>query len=225
MELDELKERWAEQDRKLDRSIRLNLQLLRETCARRARFALWRLAAMLAAGALFMLAVIVSLGRFIALNWWMPRFVWPAVVLDLMAIAVLAALIAQIALAFSIDYGQPVAVIQKRLETLRKLRIRYIQWICLTGAMTWALIFVVLTKALRFDTHWIVINVAIGIAVPVLVIWVFRTFAPWMSPRFLKELAGYNLNAASGFMATLAEFAQDHSPQERSSMREYSPDE
>ena len=95
--------------------------------------------------------------------------------------------------------------------------------------MTWAPIFIVVMKAgaFVFDTHWIVINVAIGIAVPVLVIGSLagHIMAPWMSPRFLKELAGYNLNAASGFMATLAEFEQDYSPQERSSMREYSPDE
>jgi hypothetical protein len=70
-----------------------------------------------------------------------------------------------------------------------------------------------------------VINVAIGLAAPALAIWVFKKFAPRMSRRFLKELAGYNLNAAAGLMATLAEFEQDYSPQERSSIREYSPDE
>jgi hypothetical protein len=31
MELDELKEKWAEHDKKLDQSIRLNRQLMRET--------------------------------------------------------------------------------------------------------------------------------------------------------------------------------------------------
>jgi hypothetical protein len=52
MELDELKEKWAEHDRKLDQSIRLNQQLMRETYTRRAKFALWRLAAMLALGSI-----------------------------------------------------------------------------------------------------------------------------------------------------------------------------
>jgi hypothetical protein len=40
-----------------------------------------------------------------------------------------------------------------------------------------------------------------------------------------SDLAGYNLNAATDFLATLAEFEEDHSPQERSSIREYSPEE
>ena len=116
MELDELREKWVEHDRKLDQSLRLNRQLLREMYTRRAKFALWRLAAMLAAGSIFMLIVIVSLGRFIALHWSTPRVSLPAIVLDLSAIAALAALIAQIGLALTIDYNLPVAEIQKRLS-------------------------------------------------------------------------------------------------------------
>jgi hypothetical protein len=226
MELDELREKWVEHDRKLDVSIRLNRQLLREMYTRRAKFALWRLAAMLAAGSIFMLAVIVSLGRFIALNWSTPRFSLPAIVLDLAAIAVLVALIAQIGLAMTIDYNQPVAEIQKRLETLRRFRIRYTQAIILTTTLTWAPIFsVVVGGVLGLGIRWILINVAFGLAVPALVIWVFQKFAPRMSQKFLKELAGYNLKAASGFLTTLAEFEKDYSPQERSSIREYSPEE
>jgi len=231
MELDELREKWVEHDRKLDQSIRLNKQLLREIYTRRAKFALWRLTAMLAAGSIFMLAVIVSLGRFIAQNWSTPRFSLAAIVLDLAAIATLAALIAQIGLSMTIDYNQPVAEIQKRLETLRKFRIRYTQSIFLTMTLTWAPIFILVMKGGGLDVYrifgisWIVINVAIGLAVLVLGFWALRKFAPRMNQRFLRDLAGYNLNAASRFLATLAEFENDHSPQERSSIREYSPDE
>ena len=212
MELDELKEKWAEHDRKLDESIRLNRQLLRDMYTRRARFALWRLAAMLAAGALFMLAIIVSLGRFIAQNWSMPRIAWPAIVLDVLAIATLAALNAQIGLALNINYNQPIAVIQKRLETLRKFRIRYIQAIFLMATLTWVPIFIVLTRL--FDTAWVVANVAFGLLVLAIGVWVARRYGDRMSNsafgrRFLRELAGYNLNAASDFMTTLAEFEKD----------------
>jgi hypothetical protein len=226
MELDELRERWAEHDRKLDLSIRLNRQLMRETYTRRAKSALWRLSAMLAVGSIAMLPVIIFLGAFTAKNWPMLRFTIPAIVLDIAAIAALAALNAQIGMALSIDYTQPIAAIQKRLETLRKFRIRYTQAIILTATLTWAPIFsVVMGGVLGLGIRWILINVAFGLAVPALVIWVFQKFAPRMSQQFLKELAGYNLNAASGFLTTLAEFEKDYSPQERSSMREYSPEE
>jgi hypothetical protein len=232
MELDELKERWAEHDRKLDLSIRLNRQLMRETYTRRAKSALWRLAAMLAVGSIAMLPVIIFLGAFTAKNWPMLRFTIPAIVLDIAAIAALAALNAQIGMALTIDYSQPIAAIQKRLEMLRKFRIRYIQAIFVSSVLLWAPIFIVVMKTfLGADvyrlagTSWIVTNVAIGLAVLALGIWLFKKFEPRMSPQFLRDLAGYNLKAASGFMATLAEFEKDYSPQERSSMREYSPEE
>src|SRR5580658_5358187 len=236
MELDELKEKWAEHDRKLDLSIRLNRQLMRETYTKRAKWALWRLAAMLALGSIFMLVVIVFLGAFTAKNWAMPRFTIPAILLDIAAIATLAALNAQIGMALSIDYTQPIAAIQKRLETLRKFRIRYTQAIFVISFLLWAPMFIVFMKTFLgadvyrlFGTAWIVANVAFGLAVFALGICLTKIFGPRMSPRFLKDLAGYNLNAATRFMATLAEFEQDpsapYSAQERSSMREYSPEE
>jgi hypothetical protein len=73
-------------------------------------------------------------------------------------------------------------------------------------------------------------NAAFGFLVLGIGVWTARHFGDRMSnsafgQRFLRDLAGYNLNAAAGFLATLAEFEKDYSPQERSSMREYSPDE
>ena len=207
MELDELKEKWAEHDRKLDLSIRLNQRLIRDAYTRRAKFALWRLAAMLALGSIAMLPVIVFLGAFTAKNWAMPRFTIPAILLDIAAIAALAALNAQIGMALNIDYTQPIAAIQKRLEMLRKFRIRYIQAIILTSALLWAPMFIVVMKAFLgadvyrlFGTAWMVTNVAFGLAVLPLGIWLLKKFRPG---------AGYNLDAAAGFLATLAEFEDE----------------
>src|ERR1700685_2045801 len=185
MELDELKEKWAEHDRKLDLSIRLNQRLIRDAYTRRAKVALWRLAAMLALGSIAMLPVIVFLGAFTAKNWAMPRFTIPAILLDIAAIAALAALNAQIGMALNIDYTQPIAAIQKRLEMLRKFRIRYIQAIILTSALLWAPMFIVVMKAFLgadvyrlFGTAWMVTNVAFGLAVLPLGIWLLKKFRP-----------------------------------------------
>ena len=237
MELDELRTKWAEHDRKLNVSIRLSQQLLRETYGRRARFALWRLAGMQALGAILMFGIILGLSAFIATNWATPKFAIAGMVLDAAAIAALGAMIAQMGLALGIDYNQPVAVIQKRLETLRKFRIRYTQAIILTSTLLWAPIFIVAMKAfLGADvyrlagTTWIVVNVAIGFAILAIGYWLARHFGPRFTSttfgrQFLRDLAGYNLNAASRFLGTLEDFEQDHSSQERSNMREYSPEE
>jgi hypothetical protein len=159
-----------------------------------------------------MLMVIVWLGYFISQAWSSPRFAWPAVALDLMAISLLALLIAQVALSLTIDYNQPVGAIQKRLERLRKVRVRYVQGIFLFAVLAWMPLFILVMKVFlgvdvyrSFPTSWIVTNVAFGFAALAIGIWWSRKYGS----RFLRELAGYNLNAASGFLATLAEFEKE----------------
>ena len=212
MELDELKQKWAEHDRKLDTSIRLNRLLVREIFTRRARYALWRLAVLLGLGSIGMLAVIGWLGAFLYGHLATLRFVWPAAVLDAFAIAALAALIAQIALALQTDYGQPVAAIQKRLEKLRMVRVCYVQALLAASPLVWILGFIVAMKAAfgvdvyaTFDRGWLVSNVVFGVAFIPVAFWLARRYGR----RFEDQIAGYNLKAARDFIATLAEFESE----------------
>ncbi len=222
MELDALKEKWAEHDRKLDVSIRLNRQLLMAANMNRVRLPLRRLAFFVGLGALVGLIGPVILGQFIYQHWAEPRFVLPAVVLHVWVIANLAASIRQITMALLIDYDKPIAVIQKQLESLRVLRIRITQWALLTGQVVWWIPFLIV--ALKgfwdvdaykvFGTAFLLANLAAGLAIIPLAIWVSRKFGDRMgrSPvvqRLMRELAGYNLNAATGFLATISEFENE----------------
>ena len=212
MELDELRAKWAEHDRKLETTIMLNRQLLRENYTGRARTALRRLAALLSVGSISLLAVIVSLGAFIHNNLGMPRFVWSAVLLDVLAIAALGAVNFQIGLVLQVDYDQPVSTIQKRIEKLKRVRIRYVRGICVLSALTWFPMFVVVMKAFvgvdvyrTFDMNWIIWNVVFGLAVIPPGIWLVRKFGNRMS----DVIAGYNLSAASGFLKKLDQFERE----------------
>ena len=212
MELDELRAKWAEHDQKLETSIRLNRQLLRENYTGRARTALRRLAALLGLGSIPLLTVIASLGVFIHNNLGMPELVWSAVLLDVLAVAALIAVNFQIGLALHIDYDQPVAAIQKRIEKLKRARIRYVQGICVLSALTWFPMFVVVMKVFLginvyriFDMNWILWNVAIGLAVIPPGIWLVRKFGNRMS----DAIAGYNVSAASGFLKKLEQFERE----------------
>jgi flagellar biogenesis protein FliO len=58
------------------------------------------------------------------------------------------------------------------------------------------------------------VNVLFGLAIIPMAIWVSRKFGDRMgrSPiiqRLMRELAGYNLNAATRFLATLSEFEDE----------------
>jgi hypothetical protein len=85
----------------------------------------------------FVGAVVVALGSFIYEHIAMVRVALPAAALDVFAIAILIAMIRQIAVGLQIDYDKPIAVIQKQLEDLRVLRIRYIQGIFLAATLAW----------------------------------------------------------------------------------------
>jgi hypothetical protein len=161
----------------------------------------------------------VLIGQFIYEHWSEPRFVLPALLLHVWLIASLAASIRQIVVALQLDYDKPVAAIQKQLESLRVLRIRTTQWALLTGQVVWWTPFLIVAfKGLLhvdaykvFGARYLLANFAIGLAVIPLAIWVSKRFGARMgrSPvmqRLMRDLAGYNLNAATAFLATLSEF-------------------
>ena len=221
MELDELKQKWAEHDRKLEVNIRLTRQLLTATKMNRARSALQRMAVFLALESVIALALIIVLGSFIGDHIAMVRFAVPAGALDLFEIATLLVLIQQIRLALYIDYSNPVAAIQKQLESLRMLHIRHFQWTLLLAPLLWTpLLIVALEGSLRVDAYktvgaaYLLANLLFGLAIIPLAIWLSKKFGDRMerSPKIqflMKELAGYNLTAASDFLATLSEFEEE----------------
>lgn len=221
MEVDDLKKVWAEYDRKLDTNIRLSRQLLMATNLNRVRTPLRRLALFLGVELVIQFAVVVALGSFIYENIATPRFALPGVALDVFAIAILIAMVRQIAGALQIDYDKPIAIIQKQLGELRVFRIRYIQGIFLLATLVWTPLLIVALKGFwgldayrLFGTAYLVANLLVGLAIIPLGVWLSRKFSERMdrSPliqRFMRDLAGYNLNAATGFLATLSKFEEE----------------
>jgi hypothetical protein len=143
MDLDILKEKWAEQDRKLDTSIRLNRQLLMAANMNRLQSPLRRFSLFTGMGVFLGLITLVILSRFIHTHWAEPRFALSAVGLHVWVIAYVAASIRQMAMALQIDYNKPITLIQKQIESLRATRLRVIRWTLLTGQLVWWIPFLV----------------------------------------------------------------------------------
>lgn len=222
MDLDVLKEKWAEQDRKLDSSIRLNRKLLLAVNRNGMQAPLRRFAFLSGVGAFVGLIGLAILGRFIHAHWFEPRFALPAVVLHVWIIASVAASIGQMAMAIRIDLDKPIAIIQKELASLQVLRLRVIRWGLLTGQLVWWIPFlIVMLKGVWdvdaykvLDAAFLIANVALGVVAIPVAIWISRKFGGRMdrSPamqRLMRELAGYNLNAANSFLSRLAEFENE----------------
>jgi hypothetical protein len=218
MDLDELKEKWTELDRKLDVNIRLNRQLLSATKLNQTRSSLKRLAVYMGLEAAAWFAIIVVLGNFIYEHISMAQFAVAGVALDVYSIVTLNFLIRQIALALRIDYGKPIATIQKQIEALRVLRIRTIQWGVLAGLVAWVPFMIVLFKVVFgvdiYEAAWVWSNVAFGLALIPVAIWVSKKFGDRMdrSPiiqGLMKSLSGHNLNAAADFLMILSKFEEE----------------
>ena len=221
MDLDELKGKWAEHDRKLDEVIHINRRLLKASNLNGARSAMQRVAAWIALEAVIQFACVVGIGSFLAEHIAEPRFAVPAAALQVFAVGIFITLIRQITLALQIDYGKPIATIQKQLETLRMLRARYTQAIFLTATLVWAPLFIVALKAFVgldayhvFGAAFLWSNVAFGAAMIPLGIWSSRRFADSMdgSPimrAVMRDILGRSFATAEGFVAAIAEFEKE----------------
>jgi hypothetical protein len=221
VEMDDLRKTWAEYDRKLDTNIRLSRQLLRAINLNRVRSPMRRLAFFLGLESIIQFAVVVALGNFIYEHIATMRFALPAAALDVGAIALLSSMIRQLTLVLQIDYDKPIAIIQKQLGVLRVLGIRRIQGIFLVATLAWTPLLIVTLKGFLgldayrlFGVPYLVANLLVGLAIIPLAIWLSKKFSDRMgrSPfiqRLMKDLAGYNLNAAAGFLASLSEFEHE----------------
>ena len=224
MEIEDMKRLWEEQNRKLDASLRLNTRILRESVLGKAATAMTRLSWLLVPEILLNFVVVVWLGSFIADHIREARFLIPALVLDLGAMALFIDGIRQLVAILSIDYSAPIVTIQKRLGELKIQQVRITMLTLLTAPLLWIPLLIVALKSLLnldaymiFSGSWLAANVAFGVAVILLGVWISRRTAGWRkrSPlvqRLMRNIGGYNLNAATGFLSSLARFEEEESP-------------
>jgi hypothetical protein len=221
MDLQDMKDRWAEYDRKLEVGLRLNTRMLREINLGRVDSALKRLSRLLVFELLTDLAAVVILGMFIASHAGEVRFLAPALLLGVCAVAFAIQSIRQLAALHSLDYSAPVMAIQKQLQELRIERIRVTKWIVLLSPLLWTPLLIValeglfgLDAYLFLDGSWLASNLLVGLAFIPLMLWVARRFAGrWQgSPvvrRLMDDLAGRSLVEATGFLSDLSDFEKE----------------
>jgi hypothetical protein len=221
VDLDEMKKLWMAQDEKLDESIRLNRELLTSANLTKARSASQRMALLLSLEAVAWFAIVGSLGSFIYHHIGTLRLSLSGIALDVYAIAMLAATIRQIVAIRQIEYGRPIAALQKQIEMLRILRIRITQLALLGGTIVWAPFVIIAGKVFIgvdvVNPPWLWANVAFALCLIPLALWLSKAFSermgrfPWIR-RMMNNLAGRNLNAAADFLSRLSQFDADLLP-------------
>lgn len=206
MEIEEIRNLWAENNRKLEGSMRLNRALMQQLDLRKADTMLkglfWGIGSELIANS----AGIALLGAFAAQHVHEPRFLIPAIVLDVYAIALVLAGARQLGEINAVDYDEPVVVIQRRLAGLRLMRIRTTLATLLFAPLMWVPLLVVALRGLfGVDAYaapaWLVANALFGLAVIPLAIFIAKRYgsrlANFTPVRALADaVAGRSLVAA-----------------------------
>jgi hypothetical protein len=219
-DLDDLRARWAEQDRKLDASLALNARLLRELAVDRTRVALGRFGlrtgADLAVDALLLLAIGSYVASRVGAGQW--RFAVPGLALAAFVAWSFGSGVLLATRLGGVDYAARVVAIQKQLEGLRVLRIRHRKWIFLCAPLLWPPLFIVGLDLIGVDAYvglgwgYILANVAFGAAAIPLLLGLARwpRLARTRAFRGLADvLAGQSLARARAQLASLAAFERE----------------
>jgi len=224
MQLQELKEIWNAYDRKLDNSIRLNKAVLKEIKLDQIKSRTSRATIAPAIEIGLNAIVMLWLGSFIADHIDSIRFLIPAIALDVAAIALLITSIFEVVMLRQIDYSRPLLGIQKRLDSLRALKIQTTKWVFTCAVLIWVPLLIVGMKAFFnidayavFSPAYLVASVLAGFLVIGGVVWVSRKYrhklenSPFLQ-SLMDDISGKNLSAVKAHLRELRQFEEENGP-------------
>lgn len=221
MEFDDLKQQWQAHDRSLETLLRLRRPAIRNNLNRTYRKLRWssRWAVFWAVAELGVgVAVLLSLGSFIADHIGELHLAVPAIGLHLFVIACLVILGRQLYWIHAIDYQRPILEIQQRLERLRIERLRALQLVWLLAPLLWIPMLIVGIEALTgidvsgaLPRIWLWVNLLLGLAWIPFAWWGSRLLARRcqgspLAQRTARGIAGADLIAAREFLQELERF-------------------
>lgn len=219
MNLEQLQQLWTAQDARLDRMVRVNTELLRQQTIAGTRSRLRGLRFGIGLELLCAIATVLLFGWFLAEHIGELRFVAPAAVLQVMAIAHLAATVRQFAGASIADDG-PVLAVQRQLEAVRVLRIKTTKWVFVLAPLAWTPLLVVALRIggvdayAKLDGDWLLANLLFGVLWIPFLLWLCRRYAerfgrsPFVQ-RLMRDIGGRSLAAAIDRLGAIAEFERE----------------
>ncbi|MGB8909433.1 MAG: hypothetical protein WCC84_11860 [Candidatus Cybelea sp.] len=221
MELEEIKTLWAQRNRELEASTRLNVLLLRQWNFRAAETAMKRFGR----GVWFELIVnaigLMLIGSFAAGHMRELQFFAPAAAIGVYAIALVIACIRQLVAVAALDYDEPVVAIQKSLERLRIRRIRLTLWTLLFAPLMWLPLLIVALRGVfgvdayaALSPNWLVSNALFGFALIPSAIFLARRYGSRLAAytsmrRLADEIAGRSLSSALESLDALRRFESE----------------
>lgn len=218
MDIDAMKDLWQESNRRLEASTRLNTLLVQQSNLRRVDTSLRRLGRSIVYELAANLAGIFLLGWFAADHVSEPRFLIPAILLGVYAIALAAANVRQLAELGKLDYDEPVVAVAEQLQRLRVARVRSTIWTLLFAPLMWLPLLIVAGRGFfgadiyaETSSAWLAANVLFGLAVIPVAIFIAQRFGARLRRmsvmrRLADEIAGRSLATALDDLAAIRRF-------------------
>jgi RNA polymerase sigma factor (sigma-70 family) len=192
---------------------------LSESALKGARTALRNQTILAVVNAMSTWVVIPLMGLFIAQNRTEASLAMAGAIIAAYFAAQLIAQIRQVRALALIDYAEPVATIQRKIETVAKMRIQLVRWIAMTVALLWVPVSMVMAKFFWGINLWVVapkwlaVNVLFGVLwMAALYLWSKRNAVRDDSTRvqrLVRDISGDNLGSTASFLSTLAQFEKE----------------
>ena len=204
MDTDELREIWQGYEERMDKSIKLNVEMLRRMNVGDSRKSLNKFLMAPVVGILIGFIVQVILGGFIYAHWGQPAWVATGGLLWVFALAQVVFGIYQSSVVLHIDYDSSIVGIQRKLGAMKVYRIRYLTITRFAYALLWIPVLLIAVKMAfgvdlleHLDNTWLVINLSIGVACIVFAVWLSQKYASGkLESPFLKKLVENKIGRA-----------------------------
>ncbi|HLX23787.1 MAG TPA: hypothetical protein VKR38_10605 [Usitatibacter sp.] len=220
MTLEDLRDEWAGQSRRLDERLRIASGVLRDEWIERHRERVRRASQFGAFNMAVWIATLAMLGYFMVGHSGEPALFATALLIDAWVIATGVAGLRQRFAMEKLDYSQPLVRLQAQVEALRVARIRTFNWAFLTGQIVWWIPFVVVLFAaltgfdLYSSSHFVTFaawNVAAGLAFIPLAIGLARRYGERLSKttavrHIADSIAGRDIAEARAYLEKLRRF-------------------
>lgn len=226
MDLEQFKTTWQEYDKKLDKQIQFNMKFLRKVNLDNTKSALDTFVNTPVWGVIIGVITLIFLIQYIFNHFAILHLILPAVIIGVFTLLQLLFSAYQLNVLHNIDYDLPITLIQKRLETLKIHRIRYLSITRFAYALLWLPVLMVICKAF-FDIDiynnsnqlWLISTLGAGFVFTVFGVWLSLTVGKTdiHSPFLLQlinnidsnDITGKGLYSAISFLHDIEEFEKE----------------
>ncbi len=189
MELQELKDIWQVYDKKLDKHVKLNIQMFKKINLDKTRSALGKFTRTPTLGLIIGVATQMAMGIFIFNQLSTPVYIIPAALIWVFALlqAIFSGYQLSVILHTSVggemNYDLPITEIQKKLQRLKIYRTRYLLVTRFAYGLLWLPFLIVCSRAFwnfdffrYFDHLWILSTILVGLVITLFGIWLSMSY-------------------------------------------------